>query len=110
MIGLGYFIVVIIFAPWPNASHYSFFLVSFYSGFIILAQYLYQFPCFDRFNCSPGTNNAQGLICEWFAFAGLQKVNTNLGSILYIHMLILFSSIFQKVTLVWKRKLGDKVS
>jgi hypothetical protein len=106
VIGLLYFLVVILLAPVPFVAAKIWFLISLYSSFIIMCQYLFQFPYFGTkgLNCTPldPTKVDQNNPCHWLQWFGLDFQSAMVGSVLWPHLMVLIMALLQTLCNRWR--------
>lgn len=119
IIGLIYLVLVLVLAPAPVIASKIWFIISFYSGAIILVKYAYQHPFFTHGLC----NNALGAIiqhqvtnfgkssgiCTWLDYIGLVDAATTpnqyVGNVLWSSLLVFIAALLQQVTFRWEKSL-----
>lgn len=112
MIGLVYFIIVILLAPVPNIASRLWLFIYVYASAVFLSQYAYQFPYFIdgmRCNLEPRNPNEPNphtegphAACAWFKFGGLKLSKGKfIGDILWVHCLVMIAALFQKKCFQW---------
>ena len=115
--GLIYLVIVLVFAPAPVIASKIWFIIAMYSGFVVMLKYSYQYPFFTRGLCDDTlgaiiqhqiTNFGKSTgVCTWLKYIGLEDARQDpyIGNVLWSSLLVLISSLFQKVTFRWEKSL-----
>lgn len=107
LIGVGYFVLILLLAPIPIIAKYLWPLIAIYSALVMLAEYIFQFPYFVVFlhcNSTMGSIPSPSYSCSWLSWAGfnLKPSGYQVGYVMWVHLLILILSATQRVCNRWR--------
>jgi hypothetical protein len=103
MVGVGYFVFILLYVPIPIVSIYMWPLISVYASVIVLAEYIYQFPYFVSYlHCDASSKPDSS--CPWLIWAGFQLApsGTVVGSVLWAHLLVFTLAMTQRAFNRWR--------
>jgi hypothetical protein len=106
LMGAGYFILLLLYAPIPTLSVYLWPITWLYSALIILMMYIFQFPYFKSFlQCDvPATRDYK---CVWLEWAGFQLYPSGnvVGYVLWSHIFVFVLALMQRPMNRWRAEM-----